>query len=97
MERARYPYQNNSFFLVFGRVPLFYYFLHMIFIDLLAIIGILLFGGNCTHMILTGEGFMSAQLATYGYPLYVVYLVWIGVVIALYPFSKWYMEYKAKN
>jgi uncharacterized membrane protein len=87
----------SDFFLVFGRVPLFYYFLHMIVIHLLAIIGMVLFGGNWSDMILIGEEFLSGKLATYGYPLYVVYLVWIGVVIALYPFSKWYMEYKARN
>jgi hypothetical protein len=30
----------------------------------------------------------------YGYGLPVVYLVWITVVVALYPLCAWYAEYK---
>ncbi|MFX0556510.1 DUF1624 domain-containing protein [Maribacter sp. CXY002] len=87
----------TDFFLVFGRVPLFYYFLHTIAIHVFAIIGILVFGGNWQDMIITSESFMNEKLATYGYSLFVVYLVWIGVVLLLYPLSKKYMIYKATN
>ena len=87
----------TDFFLVFGRVPLFYYFLHVFVIHVVAIIGIILFGGNWQDMILTAEVFMDAKLINYGYPLYVVYIVWISIVLFLYPFSKRYMEYKANN
>ena len=47
----------TDFFLIFGRVPLFYYFLHMVVIHVFAIIGILIFGGNWQDMILIAEGF----------------------------------------
>jgi uncharacterized membrane protein len=87
----------TNFFLVFGRVPLFYYFLHMLVIHVFAIIGMFIFGGNWQDMIVTGKGFMSQKLITYGYSLLVVYLVWIGVVLLLYPFCKKYMHYKANN
>ena len=33
----------------------------------------------------------------YGYNLAVVYLVWIGVVLALYPACKWFSAVKQKN
>lgn len=66
----------------------------MIVIHVLAIIGILIFGGNWQDMIVTSKGFMSETLKTYGYSLVVVYLVWIGVVLFLYPFCKKYMMYK---
>ena len=86
-----------DFFLVFGRVPLFYYFLHILLIHLLAIVGILIFGGDWTIMILTKEVFTSGVLANYGYSLPIVYLIW-GLVIALLYFpSKKYMIYKANN
>lgn len=69
----------------------------MIVIHVFAIIGILIFGGNWQDMILTGESFMAGKLATYGYSLLTVYLVWIGIVLLLYPLSKGYMQYKANN
>ncbi|MDZ7615069.1 MAG: hypothetical protein U5K51_16280 [Flavobacteriaceae bacterium] len=86
----------TEFFLVFGRVPLFFYFLHVFVIHALAIIGILIFGGNWKDMIFDGPDF-SPGLLDYGYSLGVVYLVWIFVILILYPFSKKYMQYKANN
>lgn len=93
------PVKNKvtDFFLVFGRVPLFYYFLHMIVIHSFAIFGIMIFGGNWRDMILTSEVFINKSLSDYGYSLFVVYLVWIAVVLLLYPLSKKYMLYKARN
>ena len=87
----------TDFFLVFGRVPLFYYFIHVLVIHVFAIIGMLIFGGNWQDMIITSEGFTNEKLATYGYSLFVVYLVWIGIIFLLYPFCKKYMIYKANN
>ncbi|MFH4966115.1 heparan-alpha-glucosaminide N-acetyltransferase domain-containing protein [Gaetbulibacter sp. M235] len=87
----------TDFFLVYGRVPLFYYFLHVLVIHVVAIVGILIFGGNWRDMILTAENFSNENLSTYGYSLLVVYIVWIGVVLLLYPFCKKYMIYKANN
>ena len=87
----------TDFLLVFGRVPLFYYFLHIIIIHTLAIIGILIFGGDWTNMILTRDVFRNAKLLNYGYSLFIVYLVWILVITLLYFPSKSYMTYKAKN
>jgi len=86
----------TDFFLVFGRVPLLYYFLHVLVIHSLAIIGILIFGGQWQDMILTAKG-PSPNLLNYGYSLVVVYLVWIAVVLFLYPFCNKYMKYKANN
>lgn len=87
----------TDFFLVFGRVPLFYYFLHMLVIHVFAIVGMLIFGGDWHDMILNSESFQNNNLSTYGYSLFVVYLVWIGIVLLLYPLSKTYMIYKANN
>ncbi|MFI1743515.1 DUF1624 domain-containing protein [Thalassobellus sediminis] len=87
----------TDFFLVFGRVPLFYYFLHVLVIHVFAIIGILIFGGNWQHMILTKDVFANAKLIDYGYPLSIVYLVWISIIALLYFPSKKYMTYKANN
>ena len=87
----------TDFFVVFGRVPLFFYFLHVLVIHIAAIIGILIFGGNWQDMILTADVFMNEKLINYGYSLTVVYLVWIGLIIFLYPFCKKYMTYKLSH
>jgi|688.fasta_scaffold217755_2 uncharacterized membrane protein len=97
-----YAYENTqnkvtNFFLAFGRVPLFYYFLHMLVIHVFAILSIFIFGGNWQDMIMTGENFMNGNLKTYGYSLFIVYLVWISVVLLLFPLCKQYMKYKANN
>ncbi len=97
-----YAFENSKnkitdFFLVYGRVPLFYYFLHIFVIHLLAIVGLLIFGGDWHMMILNNENFSPENFANYGYPLFVVYIIWILVVLMLYPFCRKYMIYKATH
>jgi hypothetical protein len=60
-------------------------------------LGLLITGRNCLDMILNNQLMDSGKLITYGYSLRVVYLVWIAIVLFLYPFCKWYMEYKASH
>ena len=87
----------TDFFLVFGRVPFFYYILHVLFIHIAAMLAIIISGGNWKDMILDNSAFTTDKMANYGYSMVVVYLVWIGVVLLLYPICKKYMEYKANN
>jgi uncharacterized membrane protein len=87
----------TNFLLVYGRVPLFFYVLHVLLIHLLAFLGLLITNGDWKIMILTMDSFIDGSLAGYGYSLGVVYLVWVGIVLALYPISKWYMRYKANH
>ena len=80
---------------VFGRVPMFYYLVHIYFLHALAIIGALLSGHPGSDMLfLTTWVTANAQLKGYGFGLGVVYLVWIGAIIVLYPLSKWFDGYK---
>ena len=87
----------TKFLIVIGRVPLFYYVLHIFIVHLLAIIGIVIAGRTWTDMILTAKSFMTKSLLSYGYDLYIVYLIWIVVVVALYPVCKIYNEYKINS
>lgn len=87
----------TDFFLVFGRVPFFYYFLHVFVIHILAIGGMMVFGGHWQDMILDAKSFTNENLATYGYSLFVVYAIWIVVILLLYPPCKKYMVYKTNN
>lgn len=83
--------------LVFGRVPFFYYVLHIFVIHVVAIIGLLITGKDWKLMILDNETLSTGMLQGYGYSLFTVYLVWIAIVVALYPVCKAYMRYKANN
>ncbi|MFC4720870.1 DUF1624 domain-containing protein [Geojedonia litorea] len=87
----------TEFLLVFGRVPFFYYVLHVFLIHALAMGTHALLGGNWRDLILDANIFTTNTFATYGYSLFVVYLVWIGVVLLLYPVCKKYMTYKINN
>jgi uncharacterized membrane protein len=64
----------------FGRVPLFYYVLHLFLIQAVAVgFAVARYGRGL------GEAFAGGRLpADYGYDLWVVYAVWLGVVAALY-------------
>ncbi len=87
----------TDFFLVFGKVPLFYYFLHVLVIHILAIVIHMILGGDWRDLILTAEVFINATLVNYGYPLWVVYVLWIAVILGLFPICKKYMKYKRNN
>ena len=77
---------------VFGRVPLFYYLVHLALIDVVTIaLAISRYGAG------TGEIFAKGPPQDWGYGLPVVYLAWIGVVALLYPACRWFAGVKARN
>ncbi len=82
---------------VIGRVPFFYYIIHLYLIHFIGIIGLLVLGENWKEMIFTTSRFTSGYLATKGFDLWVTYVVWVMVVILLYPICKKYMTYKQEN
>jgi uncharacterized membrane protein len=77
----------------FGRVPMFFYILHLLLIHLLATIAIIITEGDWHDTIIrNGFKYFHPQFS-----LGVVYLVWIAVILMLYPLCKWYDEYKMNN
>ena len=87
----------TNFLLVFGRVPFFFYVLHIFVVHASAMLGLRITGEDWRLMILDNETMESGILAGYGYSLGVVYLVWIAIVLLLYPLCKWFMNYKATH
>ncbi len=79
-----------NFFLVFGRVPLFYYLCHIL---LLNIMGSLLYTWRNGHWPV-GSTILNPIGAE---RLPVVYLVWMLAIALLYPLCKWYMNVKART
>lgn len=85
--------------IVFGRVPLFFYILHLYLIHGLATIAVVLSGRPWTDMIsITNfNSNDSPWLKGYGFTLWQTYLVWLFVVALLYPLCKWYDKYKTNH
>jgi uncharacterized membrane protein len=83
---------------IYGRVPLFYYLIHIYVIHLLAMLAAVLTGYKWTYMTSFTHGIhFVPNLKGYGFSLGIVYLVWIAVVVSLYPICKWYDGYKTKH
>jgi uncharacterized membrane protein len=82
--------------IVFGKVPFFYYVLHVILFHSLSWIAFFATGHSWSE--LDFGHFRDASLPHgAGYPLWVVYLVWIAVVIILYVPCRWYSRYKESH
>jgi len=86
-----------NFFSVFGRVPFFYYILHLYLIHIIAMIFAQLTGFGWRTMILHHWIAEEPKLIGYGASLWVAYLVWIGVILALYPLCKKFDTYKQNH
>jgi len=79
---------------VFGRVPLFYYVLHLSLIHAVAVVFSYVRYGTAPWLFSTDWMFRMNLPEGYGYNLPIVYLVWLGVVILLYPACYWYARFK---
>lgn len=83
---------------VFGRTAFFYYILHIYLIHLLAAIFFFARGHSFADAKNVGQQFPFMYVAPgEGYGLAVVYAVWIGVVLLLYPLCKKYDRYKTAH
>jgi hypothetical protein len=85
-----------DFLSVFGRVPFFYYILHIYLIHIIAMGFAMASGFGWQKLILTRWITVHPGMNDYGYGLWVVYLVWIGVIVLLYPLCKKFAAYKLK-
>jgi len=80
-----------------GRVPMFYYILHILVIHLIALFAAISTGFHASDMIFNTWVTDSPKLKGYGFSLTVVYAIWIIVVVMLLPLCKWYDRYKQTN
>ena len=73
--------------LTFGRVPLFYYLVHLTVIHLLAVVVCYLHYGDAHWMFESPrlDQFPFTRPPGWGFSLPTVYLIWAGVVAAMYP------------
>jgi uncharacterized membrane protein len=85
--------------LVVGKVPMFYYLLHVPLIHVIAVIVCYAHYGQAHWMFESPsiEDFPITRPPGWGYSLPVVYLIWILVVVALYPLCKWYAGLRQRS
>jgi len=84
----------SRIFVTFGRVPLFYYVLHLWILRLLVPVFAVVVGHDWRPLV---GVFFAALPPTWGFDLPVVYAVWIGVVLLLYPLCAWFADVKRRR
>lgn len=84
---------GGRFLITFGRVPLFFYLLHLYAIHGLAVVTGCLMGGEVEPFLTYGGNFPP----WWGFGLPVVYLVWISVTLLLYPLCRRFAALKAQH
>jgi uncharacterized membrane protein len=85
--------------LIIGKVPLFFYVLHFYLIHLLAAAACYLRFGNVDGMFRSPDLGHFPFTAPTGWAagLPVIYLLWVIVVLALYPLCRWYADIKRRR
>jgi len=87
-----------DFFCVFGRVPFFYYILHIFLIHLIAVFASEFTGFGWEIMVSMPTFITRVEaLKGYGFNLITVYIIWIVVIILLYPLCKKFDTYKRSH
>lgn len=96
MERWQSPALKP--FVVFGRVPLFYYVLHFYIIHATALVLYMVSQGKSLSEVdfHFDKGFGGITPGA-GVSLGLVYVIWISIVILLYPLCNWYNTYKSTH
>jgi len=83
--------------IVFGRVPMFFYLMHIYVLHIIAVVAAVATGFPASTMVFDIWITMSPELAGYGFGLGAVYLIWMAVVLILYPVCRIYERYKSVN
>jgi uncharacterized membrane protein len=85
----------NRVLVVFGRVPLFYYILHLYLLHVLAILAALAFHQPVWHGTVIAD-FAQRPLG-YGHGLPFIYAMWILAVAILYLPCRWFMKLRTRH
>jgi uncharacterized membrane protein len=95
IDRVRAERGLGRVLLVFGRVPLFYYVLHLYLLHIIAVVASLAF-----HQPVFYGTVISAQAHRplgYGHGLPFIYAMWILALAILYQPCRWFMEFRARH
>ena len=96
LDRVRAARGPARFLLVYGRVPMFYYVLHIYLIHIMAIMAAIAFH-QPAEWLWHGAFFLSHTPAGYGHGLAFIYATWVLVLAILYLPCRWFMEFKRQH
>jgi uncharacterized membrane protein len=81
-----------------GRVPMFYYLVHIYIIHICALIAAVVSGRSWTDMVSFSTWISEEpKLKGYGFSLGVTYIVWAALIVVLYLLCKRYDRYKSSH
>jgi uncharacterized membrane protein len=83
--------------IVYGRVPMFYYMLQFALAHALAVLLSLAAGKSVAYMFMNFPANFAAAPPDAGFPLWVVYVVWLVGLAILFPLCFWYGNYKLRK
>jgi uncharacterized membrane protein len=85
--------------ILFGKVALFYYVVHIFLIHAIALAAATIAGYPWQTMIFIGSSANPSPLLVgkFGFNLVQIYLIWISVIILLYPFCVGWNSFKLRN
>ena len=80
---------------VYGRVPFFYYVIHFYLIHTFTVIAFFISGYGKNDIV--GQTPFLFRPVTFGYDLWFVYIIWMVIILLLYPICNWYNRYKSMH
>jgi uncharacterized membrane protein len=95
LDKAKAEGGLSRILVVYGRVPLFYYVLHLYLIHILAIVVALVFHQPILHGSVIAD--FATKPAGYGHSLPFIYAMWILAVAILYLPCLWFMELRSRH
>jgi hypothetical protein len=95
LDKAKAEGGLSRILVVYGRVPLFYYVLHLYLIHILAILVALVFHQPILHGSVIAD--FATKPAGYGHGLPFIYAMWILAVAILYLPCLWFMELRSRH
>lgn len=98
----RVSFSRTNPLIVFGRVPLFYFVLHFFAAHaIVVVLAVATYGAAARSFMFqpvpSMGGPAQAFPAGFGWGLWVVYVVWLGLVASLYPVCLWFSRVKERN
>ena len=82
---------------VYGRVPFFYFLTHLFVIHFFSAVTYILRGHSFAEGAGNPAAFIKFIQSGEGVQLRYVYMIWLAVVVGLYPVCKWYDRYKTMH